>query len=77
MTRIHQNNAGSRVSSVLAETSDPPTIIRELFLNTLSRPATDAEIQLYVPLLKQQGNRLGAESLQWILLNKLEFVFNY
>ena len=77
MTRIHQANAGSRVASVLAATQDPPTIIRSLFNYTLSRQPTATEIQLYTPLFQQQGVRVAAESVQWILLNKLEFIFNY
>ena len=77
MQRIHQNNAGSRVSSLLAQSTDPATIIRQLFLNTLSRNATDAEVQLYAPMFQTQGTRIAAESVQWILLNKLDFIFNY
>ena len=76
-TRIHQNNAGSRVAQLLTQTSDPATIIRQLYLHTLSRPATAAEIAQFTPSFQQQGNRLAAEGLQWLLLNKLEFIFNY
>lgn len=77
MTRIHQANAGSRVAQLLAQNSDAPTIIQQLFLNTLSRPATSAEIGLFTPMFQQQGNRVAAEGLQWLLLNKMDFVFNY
>jgi hypothetical protein len=77
MNRIHQANAGSRVQSLLAQTSDPTTIIQQLFLNTLSRPATDDEVAYFRPTFQQQGTRLAAEGLQWILLNRLQFIFNY
>ena len=77
MNRIHQNNAGSRVQSLLAQTSDPTTIIQQLFLNTLSRPATDAELAYFRPTFQQQGTRVATEGLQWILLNRLQFLFNY
>jgi len=77
MGRVHQNNAGSRVAAILNETSEPVAIIQQLFLNTLSRPATDAEVGMFQRLFQQQSVRVAAESLQWILLNKLEFLFNY
>jgi hypothetical protein len=75
--RIHQNNPGSRVATLLSQTSDPQAIISDLFLNTLSRPPTDQEIALYLPLFQQSGNRVAAENLQWVLLNKVDFLFNY
>jgi hypothetical protein len=76
-TRIGQNNAGSRVQQLLAQNANAETIIRELFLNTLSRPPSADEINLFAPAFQQQGNRLAAEALQWTLLNKMDFVFNY
>lgn len=75
--RIHQTNQGSRVAALLGQTSDPATIIRQLFLSTLSRPATSDEVALFTPSFSQQGTRLAAEGLQWVLLNKLDFIFNY
>jgi len=77
MTRIHQNNAGSRVAAVLAQTTDVPSIIRQLYMNTLSRQPRPDEIATLTPMFQQQGTRVAAESLQWILLNKLDFIFNY
>jgi hypothetical protein len=77
MTRIHQNNAGSRVATLLGQNANADTIVRQLFLHTLSRPATAEEIALFTPLFQQQGTRLAAEGLQWLLLNKMDFIFNY
>jgi hypothetical protein len=77
MTRIHQNNAGSRVASILTQTSDPTTIIRLLYQNTLSRNPTAAETALLLPTFQGQTVRAATESLQWVLLNKLDFIFNY
>lgn len=77
MNRIHQNNLGSRVATLLSQSASAQTIIQQLFLNTLSRPATSQEIALFTPAFQQQGNRLAAEALQWVLLNKLDFLFNY
>ena len=77
MNRIRQANAGSRVQTLLVQNSSAQTIIEQLFLNTLSRPATSAEIAQFTPMFQQQGNRLAAEGLQWLLLNKMDFLFNY
>src|SRR3989475_1954921 len=44
LTRIHQNNQGSHVAAVLAQTADPGIIIWDLFATTLSRPPSDTEI---------------------------------
>jgi hypothetical protein len=75
--RIHQNNQGSRVATLLSQTSDPQTILWDLFMNTLSRPPTDQEIALYTPMFQQLGNQTAAENVQWVLLNKVDFLFNY
>jgi uncharacterized protein DUF1549/uncharacterized protein DUF1553 len=75
--RIHQANQGSRVQTLLSQGASAQTIIRELFMNTLSRPPSDAEVSLFLPMFQQQGNRLAAEGLQWTLLNKMDFIFNY
>jgi Protein of unknown function (DUF1549)/Protein of unknown function (DUF1553) len=77
MTRIHQNNAGSTVATLLAQTTDVQNIIRQLYLNSLSRQPRADEIAAVTPLFQQLGTRVGAESLQWMLLNKLDFIFNY
>jgi hypothetical protein len=77
LSRIHQNNQGSHVSTLLSQTSDPQTVLWDLFLNTLSRPPTSQEIALFTPMFQQQGNRAAAENLQWLLLNKVDFLFNY
>jgi hypothetical protein len=77
MSRMHQNNAGSRVQSILAQTSDPATIIQLLYQNTLSRHPTSAEMNLFLQSFQGQTVRAATESLQWVLLNKLDFIFNY
>lgn len=77
LDRIHQTDQGSHVAILLSQTSDPQTILSDLFLNTLSRPPTDREIALYTPLFQQSGNQAAAENIQWVLLNKVDFLFNY
>jgi hypothetical protein len=77
MTRIHQNNQGSRVATILSQTADPATIIQLLYQYTLSRNPTSAETALFMPMFQQQGVRVAAEGLQWILINKMDFLYNY
>jgi hypothetical protein len=76
-TRIHSANTGSRVQLLISQNADVPTIINQLFLNTLSRPPSSNEVALLTPMFQQQGTRAAAENLQWVLLNKMDFIFNY
>jgi hypothetical protein len=75
--RIGPNNSGSRVQLLLSQNANAQTIIRELYMNTLSRPPSADEINYFTVMFQQRGNRAAAESLQWILINKMDFVFNY
>ena len=77
MTRVHQNNPGSRVSAILGQTSDPASIVRLLYQYTLSRNPTAAESALLVSSFQGQTVRAATEGVQWILLNKMDFLFNY
>lgn len=77
MGRIHANNNGSNVQWILRFTSNPVTIVEHLFLSTLSRPPTLEERVTGAEVMRWLGNQRGAESIQWALLNKLEFIFNY
>ncbi len=76
-SRIHQANANSRVRALLQTSSDPTYLIQELYLSTLSRPATAEEVNSMLPSFLLQGNQAAAENLQWVLLNRLQFLFNY
>ena len=77
MTRIHADDNGSNVQRLLSVTSDPSRIIEELYLSTLSRYPSPREMAMASDAMRQAGTRAGAESLQWALLNKLEFLFSY
>lgn len=78
MTRIHQNNANSTVSKLLANTAlSSQDIINQLYLNTLSRNPTTEESNALLPLFSSQTRRDATEGIQWALLNKVDFVFNY
>ena len=75
--RIHNNNNGSNVQYILRATTNQTTIVDHLFVSTLSRPATAEERAAALAMMRQLGNQRAAEDIQWALLNKLEFIFNY
>jgi hypothetical protein len=76
-SRIHADDDGSNVQRLLSSTSDPAVIIEELYLATLSRYPSPREVAIASDAMRQLGLRAGTESLQWALLNKLEFLFSY
>lgn len=80
--RIHQTNVGSRVRTLLQSSTNAAVLIQQLYLNTLSRQATDQEMSSHLTTFQQQmspttGYRIPAENLQWVLLNRVQFLFNY
>ncbi|MFN7946221.1 MAG: DUF1553 domain-containing protein [Blastocatellia bacterium] len=79
MNRIHQRNAGSTVQKLLADAkaSDNNWIIEQLYLTTLARKPTQAEKDKILPYFTSLGKQSATESLQWVLLNKVDFIFNY
>jgi hypothetical protein len=52
-------------------------IIESLYLTTLNRFPTAEEITIAQSVMSRLGSQRGAESLQWALLNKLEFIYSY
>lgn len=78
MNRIHQGNTGSAVSKLLAQPNlTTAQIINNLYLATLSRNPTAAETQSLTPYFTSMGKPKATESIQWALLNKVDFMFNY
>jgi hypothetical protein len=66
----------SRVMQLLQAYADNGRVVDELFLATLSRPASASERQ--VALAEMNRDRTaGAQNLQWALINQVEFFFNY
>ena len=76
--RVLASTEGSRVSALLKKTPalSNDEIVDELFLSTLSRFPTDKERAICVGQLERRRDR-GVEEIQWALLNKREFLFNY
>ncbi len=78
MTRIHQNNNNSTASKLLANQSlTSEQIVTQLYLNTMSRNPTSSELEKLTPLFSSMGRREATEAIQWALLNKMDFIFNY
>ncbi len=76
VTRRVKAKGGSVVERLVESDKPNGEVVERLFLATLSRPATAGEKELAVAWLNEDRRR-GAEDLQWSLLNKLDFVFNY
>jgi hypothetical protein len=65
----------NRVHEVDAKYPMDPDAIRQMFLATLSRYPTDAELNIV--MARRTGPRYQwLSDLQWVLLNKLDFAFN-
>ncbi len=74
-------NTGEIPSTVRVLLSNPnntnETIIQQLYLCTLSRYPTEEEKAKILPYFTTLGKTQATESLQWVLLNKVDFIFNY
>jgi hypothetical protein len=78
MNRIHQNNTGSKVAQLLANSAlTSQDIINQLYLSTLSRYPTTNEMNTCLSSFATLTRREATESLQWVLLNKVDFMYNY
>ncbi len=76
--KVLRRTEGSRVAELLCAESPLSTaqLVEELFLSTLSRFPTDGELALAEQMLRENVED-GVEDLQWALLNKRDFIFNY
>jgi Protein of unknown function (DUF1549)/Protein of unknown function (DUF1553) len=87
MSRIHNANRviipntleiPSTVRRLLADaTLNNEGIITQLYLHTLSRYPSDEEKAKLLNYYSSMGRQAATESLQWALLNKADFIFNY
>ncbi|MGH9720201.1 MAG: DUF1553 domain-containing protein, partial [Bryobacteraceae bacterium] len=69
-------NAGSRVSRIVQSSMTEDEGIRQLFLSTLSRYPAEAELATMRSLRSGRRDEFLSD-IQWSLLNKLDFIFNY
>ena len=71
-----QASPGSYLSSLLQRKQTDEANVTELFERFLSRKPNREELNSAKDLVAT-SNRKGYEDLQWLLMNKLEFLFNY
>ena len=80
-TRVKAATKGSTVAQVVAAKSTPEQAVDALFVATLSRPPTPTErsdsLAILTKLAAGQTFTSACEDLQFALLNKLDFLFNY
>jgi hypothetical protein len=67
---------GGLLASLLEKTADDRALVEQLYLHTVSRKPSAAELGVGLEALGKDRRR-GAENLQWALLNSPEFLFNY
>jgi len=76
-----ENKLGSgegRVARLVKEQKPPAEAVRQLYLASLSRPPSAAELQRTVDYVIGQPNPQAAlEDILWTLLNSKEFLFNH
>ena len=75
-TRVKRATANSTVSKVLASTTDPGSIVDQIYLATLSRYPTQTERTLAMSYLTSGNLAQHTEDLQFALMNQLEFLFD-
>lgn len=68
--------SGPRVDTLLKETPENRTLVKRLYLTTISREPSVSEMDVALKALAADRKR-GAENLQWALINSPEFLFNY
>lgn len=74
-SRVRQATANSTVAKTLASTTDPGTIVDQIYLATLSRRPTSSERLSEIDFLRGGVLSQRTEDLQWVLINSLEFLF--
>jgi len=71
-----RRSGATTVGAILSQTLDPNAITERLYLATLSRYPTEGERALATQYLRGGAVEDRAEDLQYVLLNKIEFLFN-
>ncbi|MBI3279018.1 MAG: DUF1553 domain-containing protein [Acidobacteria bacterium] len=67
---------GTAIEQLLKETADDRDLVEKIYLATVSRRPSEAELGVALRTLGADRRR-GAENLQWALINSPEFIFNY
>ncbi len=67
---------GSYLAELLAAKVPDEQLVDRLYWQFLTRPPEPDELEVSLQLLAERGRVSGSEDLQWLLMNKLEFLFN-
>lgn len=67
---------GSYLAGLLASGATRDEIVHSLFWQFLTRSPDESELESSLELLASRGPQAGGEDLQWILMNKMEFLFH-
>ena len=70
-------SAGSYLARLIDEGIEGKQLTESLYWRFLTRDPDAREMQASLGLLADRGIRAGGEDLQWVLMNKLEFLFNW
>ena len=78
--RIKDDLVSNSAARILATAPDDEAVVQTTYLAVLSRQPTQEEVQYFVELLAQKGERSRKdkqEDLYWALLNSTEFSWNH
>lgn len=67
---------GSRLETLALSSKTDKEVIEDLFLNSLSRRPSPAELEVALRAFEKDRKR-GVENVQWALLNGIEFILNH
>jgi hypothetical protein len=71
-------NPGNRIGRLLAKKTSDLEVLNELYLATLSRPPTEADVKVALGhVAKAADKRKAWEDVHWALLNAKEFLFRH
>ena len=76
LAKIHDDKG--RLKSLVEKMLDDRKVLDELYLWTLTRYPTDAEVERSLKHVRQAASRLEAyQDVMWSLLNRHDFVVNH
>ena len=71
-----QYNPANRAARVALTAKDDTTAIQQIYLATLARYPSDAEVKMILSTTGTDPRWVWLPRMQWALINKLEFIFN-
>jgi len=69
-------SSGSYLAGLLDIGASEEQLVNSLYWQFLTRAPDEHELSASLDLLSERGRAAGGEDLQWILMNKLDFLFH-